>query len=288
MCIKFAVIRNSRIFATLLKQEAHGRLAQLVQSICLTSRGSAVRIRQRPPKKEALHTMMQGFFVSVSSMLVSIVMKTLLLVDNQDITREGMKAVALRVGGLSVPKEAGSQKELTQLLIIHPDAIVILDYTLLDISADYLLILQERFKEAHFMLFSDSLSEDFIRRMVFSGGTSFSVVMKDAPMAEIEEGLRKAKQHIPYVCTRIAWQLQHKEEKRDEQVSPLTATEREILKLMALGKTTKEIAAERFLSVYTVMTHRKNIFRKLEVNNVHEATKYALRAGIVDAVEYYI
>jgi DNA-binding CsgD family transcriptional regulator len=67
-----------------------------------------------------------------------------------------------------------------------------------------------------------------------------------------------------------------------------TVTEREILKLMALGKTTKEIAAERFLSVYTVMTHRKNIFRKLEVNNVHEATKYALRAGIVDVVEYYI
>ena len=46
--------------------ERDGRLAQLVQSICLTSRGSAVRIRQRPPKNEALHTMMQGFFVSVS------------------------------------------------------------------------------------------------------------------------------------------------------------------------------------------------------------------------------
>ena len=214
-------------------------------------------------------------------------MKTLLLVDNQDITREGMKAIAVRVGELSVPKEGNSQKELAHLLIAYPDAIVVLDYTLLDTSAEYLLILQERFKEAHFILFSDSLSEDFIRRMVFSG-TSFSVVMKDAPLAEIEEGLRKAKQHIPYICTRIAWQLKHKEETKEELVSPLTATEREILKLMALGKTTKEIAAERFLSVYTVMTHRKNIFRKLEVNNVHEATKYALRAGIVDAVEYYI
>ena len=55
------------------------------------------------------------------------------------------------------------------------------------------------------------------------------------------------------------------------------------LKLMALGKTTKEIAAERFLSVYTVMTHRKNIFRKLEVNNVQDVYKRqgkAFRAGI--------
>lgn len=213
-------------------------------------------------------------------------MKTLLLIDNQDITREGMKAVAARVGGFAETIEGASQEELTRLLIAHPDAVMVLDYTLLDTSADYLLILQERFKKAHFILFSDSLSEDFIRRMVFSGA-SFSVVMKDAPVPEIEETLRKAKQQTQYICARISFLLEHKTPSK-ELVSPLTATEREILKLLALGKTTKEIASERFLSVYTVMTHRKNIFRKLEVNNVYEATKYALRAGIVDTVEYYI
>jgi DNA-binding NarL/FixJ family response regulator len=73
-----------------------------------------------------------------------------------------------------------------------------------------------------------------------------------------------------------------------EPVEPLTATEREILKSIALGKTTKEVASERYLSVYTVMTHRKNIFRKLRVNNLHEATKYAMRAGLVDMAEYCI
>lgn len=214
-------------------------------------------------------------------------MKTLLLVDNRDITREGMKAIAARIGGFAAVREADTQRELTRQLIETPDSVVVLDYTLLDTSAEYLLILRERFKDAHFILFSESLSEDFIRRMIFCG-TSFSVVMKDAPIVEIEEGLRKAKQNVQYICTRIAWQLQHHEEKKEKQTSPLTVAEREILKLMALGKTTKEIAAERFSSVYTVMTHRKNIFRKLEVNNVYEATKYALRAGIVDAVEYYI
>ena len=172
-------------------------------------------------------------------------MKTLLLIDNQDITREGMKTVAGRIGGFAAIKEAGSQSELTGLLVDNPNAVAVLDYTLFDTSAEYLLILQERFKEAHFVLFSDNLSEDFIRRMVFSG-TSFSVVMKDAPMIEIEEGLRKAKQHLQYMCTRAVWLLQHKEDKKDKLVSPLTVTEREILKLMALGKTTKEIAAERF------------------------------------------
>ncbi|MEG0456434.1 MAG: LuxR C-terminal-related transcriptional regulator, partial [Bacteroides sp.] len=68
----------------------------------------------------------------------------------------------------------------------------------------------------------------------------------------------------------------------------LTATEKIILKAIALGKTTKEIAAEKTLSFHTINSHRKNIFRKLGVNNVHEATKYAMRAGIVDLAEYYI
>jgi DNA-binding NarL/FixJ family response regulator len=68
----------------------------------------------------------------------------------------------------------------------------------------------------------------------------------------------------------------------------LTKTEKEILRDIALGMTTKEIAERRFSSFHTVNTHRKNIFRKLGVNNVHEATKYAFKAGLVDAAEYYI
>ncbi len=68
----------------------------------------------------------------------------------------------------------------------------------------------------------------------------------------------------------------------------LTPAERKCTEKIALGKTTKEIAAEKNLSFHTVNSHRKNIFRKLGVNNVHEATKYAMKAGIVDLVEYYI
>jgi DNA-binding NarL/FixJ family response regulator len=50
----------------------------------------------------------------------------------------------------------------------------------------------------------------------------------------------------------------------------------------------KEIAQQRVSSIHTIVTHKKNIFRKLEVNNVYEATKYALRAGLVEMVEYYL
>jgi two-component system, NarL family, response regulator LiaR len=68
----------------------------------------------------------------------------------------------------------------------------------------------------------------------------------------------------------------------------LTPTEREILKLLAQGYASKEIAAQRHLSLHTVATHRKNLFRKLGVSSVQEATRLALRAGLVDLAEYYI
>ena len=48
------------------------------------------------------------------------------------------------------------------------------------------------------------------------------------------------------------------------------------------------IIAERFSSIHTVTTHRKNIFRKLGINTAHEAVKYALRAGLIDSSEFYI
>ena len=75
---------------------------------------------------------------------------------------------------------------------------------------------------------------------------------------------------------------------QNEEHIKLTKTETEILIAIAQGMTSREIAEKRFLSFHTVNTHRKNIFRKLGVNNVHEATRYALRAGLIDAAEYYI
>jgi DNA-binding NarL/FixJ family response regulator len=126
-----------------------------------------------------------------------------------------------------------------------------------------------------------------MRRIVFSSD-KFSVVMKDCDKEEIEAALQYAVDSERFICHRITNLLLSKKVMAEKQDSILTSTEQEILKLIALGRTTKEIASERFSSTHTIITHRKNIFRKLAVNNVHEATKYALRAGIVDSAEYYI
>ncbi len=208
-----------------------------------------------------------------------------LLADNQDITRAGLAYVleGMNVSFQPVTDKAGLIEQLKN----NVQAAVFIDYTLFDINdADELLILSLRFPEVRWILFSDELSSEFIRRVVVSSNM-VSVVMKDSPMNEIRDCIKAVIAQQRYICQQAAEQLIAPSAIPTERLN-LTKTETEILKDIALGLTTKEIAERRFSSFHTVNTHRKNIFRKLNVNNAHEATKYALRAGLVDAAEYYI
>lgn len=210
------------------------------------------------------------------------------MADNQAITRLGVKYLALEAGReLSSIKEAVGLQELSMMLSSYPDSVVIIDYTLFDCTADQLWILKERFPQSVFVLFSDALSGSFIRRMVL-GSIQFSLLFKDSDVYEVTTCLDEAEQGRQYICMKAKSWLYEKERDVVSDMPQLTMTEKEVLRSLALGKTTKEIAAERFLSVYTVMTHRKNIFRKLNVNNAQEAIRYALRAGIVNVAEYCI
>ncbi len=178
--------------------------------------------------------------------------------------------------------------EMIEQLKQHGDAVIVLDYTLFDINdVEELEILYQRFPQAQWVLFSDDLSTDFVRRVV-AISPRFSILMKESPSQEILACLQYARRHQRFICQRMAELLLAPAQGRIEEEVKLTPTETEVLKDIALGLTTKEIAEKRFSSFHTVNTHRKNIFRKLGVNTVHEATKYALRAGLVDSAEYYI
>ena len=213
-------------------------------------------------------------------------MRNYIIADNQELTAYALQSLLKRDEGSAIFR-AVDRAGLTELLKEHEDAVVFLDYTLFDIAdEDQLLIVAERFSLSEWILISDELTPQFIRRVVYSSH-QFSVVFKDGPMSEIREALQAVNRHSRYLSQRALESIiiqQQEEEKPDI----LTATETEIVKAIALGKTTKEIAAERFSSIHTVTTHRKNIFRKLGINTAHEAVKYALRAGLIDASEFYI
>jgi len=214
-------------------------------------------------------------------------MKNIIIADNQDITQAGMAYVLSKRDNISC-RVARDKSELILLLNDCPEAVVILDYTLFDISSESdLLNIGQRFPLAHLILWSEELSVDFIRHLV-NASNWISVLMKDAKMAEIEQCLDYVLQGQRFLCQHATNMILTPTVSVDNETVALTKTETEILKEIALGATTREIAEKRFSSFHTVNTHRKNIFRKLGVNNVHEAIRYAMRSGLVDAAEYYI
>lgn len=219
-------------------------------------------------------------------------MREYIIADNQDISKAGMMFLLSKQKDVSILLEADNKTELIQQLRLYPQAVVILDYTLFDFAgADELIVLQERFKEVDWILFSDELSLNFLRQILFSS-MAFGVVMKDNSKEEIVTALQCASRKQRYICNHVSNLLLSGNSPSGTAPTIedhlLTQTEKNILKEIAQGKTTKVIAAEKNLSFHTINSHRKNIFRKLGVNNVHEATKYAMRAGIVDLAEYYI
>lgn len=210
------------------------------------------------------------------------------LADRQGITRAGLMYVIGQMEGCSC-KYVEDKCELLQVLSRDEASVVVLDYTLFDFNDQAeLLIVSQRFPLVRWVLFSEDLSVDFAHQMVVASNM-FGIVMKESPLQEIREALQYAVSGRRFICQRMAEMLltPNTSSSADDMVK-LTKTETEILKCIALGMTTKEIAEKRFSSFHTINTHRKNIFRKLGVNNAHEATKYALRAGLVDSAEYYI
>ncbi len=113
------------------------------------------------------------------------------------------------------------------------------------------------------------LSESFIRQVVME--RNIGVLLKECAGDEIVAALRCSLRGERYLCHQIANMLASNSYRRDVPTD-LTATELEVLRLIARGKTVKEIAAIRVSSIHTIITHKKNIFRKLEVNNIYEAT----------------
>ena len=209
-----------------------------------------------------------------------------IVADNQDITRAGIHAYIRALIAAATVTDVADKRALTAALSDCGAAVVVIDYALFDINGiDDFLILRARFPKVMWMLFSNELSDSLIRRLC--AVNNVSIVLKDNAGEEIRAALACATRGERYLCHEVTNLIAAGMTSRTD-VSPLTPAETEVLKLIAKGASVKEMAAARNSSVHTIITHKKNIFRKLGVNNVYEATKYALRAGLVEMMEYYI
>jgi DNA-binding NarL/FixJ family response regulator len=218
-------------------------------------------------------------------------MKTgIIIFDRQDITRLGMETLISKMYPQEQDYEisvADTKDMLVRYLISNPDSLAVIDYTLSDMnSVNALLNISARFPKVRWILFSDELSVQFLKKVLCND--AFSVVLKSSDLSEIETAVSLALDWQVFVCANVKELLSSSDKNDTGLNNVLTLTEKEVLREIFWGKTAREIAATRNISMHTVFTHRKNIYRKLEVNNSQEASIYALRAGILDTSDYSI
>lgn len=133
------------------------------------------------------------------------------------------------------------------------------------------------------ILFQNEIDDQVLA--VFGGMPSVSMILKGNSEEEIRACLKSVLGLERFLCHQLSNRILNRKRAVDNNI--LTASEIEILRFISLGKSVKEIAALRFCSTHTIVTHKKNIFHKIQVNSVYEATRYALRIGLIDT-DYYI
>ena len=117
-----------------------------------------------------------------------------------------------------------------------------------------------------------------------------NVVLKTAGQQDIFDSINSALTGKKYYSNELLDLIfdQNNNKGAIPDTGQLTASELEIVRLISEGLTTKEIAARKFISFHTVISHRKNIFRKLGVKSVSELIMYGIKAGWITTIEYYI
>ncbi len=214
----------------------------------------------------------------------------ILIADSQALTREGITSVLKNTGNYDIVGSIESNNELFDFLENNTPSILIIDpYRLNDFLISYLAKLTGIFPVSRILVLTGNPVYGNMIKILEFGITH--IILKDCTKVELLIALTALEKNEKYLCKEVVEALLKENltiSKNKSTVTHLTKKEFEIIHLIAKGLSTKEIAAKDFLSVHTVNTHRKNIFKKLGINNTSELIMYAVRTGIVDTTEYYI
>ena len=166
---------------------------------------------------------------------------------------------------------------------------LITDNTLLDYNdPDDLLRIKRKFPQLAILILTNSLNKAEFTELSKIGIKN--IIYKTADRDEVLSAVEAACKGKKYYADEIIDMILEMGENKSvlEEPTQLTVSEIEIVRLIANGLTTKEIASLKNISFHTVNTHRKNIFRKMGVCSASELIIHAIKAGWIDNIEYYI
>lgn len=204
----------------------------------------------------------------------------ILLADDHKILRDGLKNVIEKNAGMRVIGEAENGRQAMKLCRkLEPD-IVVMDVAMPGLNGieatSQIVAENEDCKVIALSMYSD---KRFVKGMLKAG--AFGYILKDAASEELIHAIKSVSANQKYLCQKISGiVLNELLNNMEQDESKLSQREREILQLIAEGKSSKEIGEILFLSSKTVDSHRKNIMDKLELHTLPDLTKYAIRSGL--------
>jgi len=206
-----------------------------------------------------------------------------LLADDHALVRAGMRSLLRDIEGVEVVGEAADGGQALALAERERPDVVLLDIAMKGMNG---LEAAARFRELHpgikVIILSMHASEEYVLQALRAGAAAY--LIKDSATAELELALRSVMRGETYLSPAISRQVVEGYVQRvgaGAGEDPLTPRQREVLKRIAEGRSTKEIAFDLGLSVKTVETHRAQIMERVGIRDVAGLVRYAMRTGLV-------
>lgn len=209
-----------------------------------------------------------------------------LVVDDHQLFRLGLVNMLSESPNIEVVAEATNGSDaIEKVATYHPD-IVLMDIGMPGQNGiEVTTYLQQNFSESRIIALSMHTDKHYIKAMLEAGASGY--LFKNCTFNQLLEGITTVHEGKKYLDGEATEVLIHSylghEDSPNEIVHDVKLSEREseVLKLIADGKTTREISEELFISVKTVGTHKQNILEKLELGSTADLIKYALKKGII-------
>jgi DNA-binding NarL/FixJ family response regulator len=207
-----------------------------------------------------------------------------LLVDDHRLMREGLRKILESTPGIEVVGEAEDGRSALAAVAEERPEVVVMDVGMAGMNGiDATQRLRKDHPEVRVVALSTHADKRYVRNMIRAGASAY--VLKESASEDLLRAVRAAAQGEHYLSPQITGSLLESwttpmVPESSSVYEVLGAREREVLRHLAEGKTSKEIATQLGLSIKTVETHRRNITQKVGIHSIAELTKYAVREGL--------
>lgn len=212
-----------------------------------------------------------------------------IIADSQFLVVEALRSLLRKEEKYTIAGTANTKDDLYKLLEKQNCDLLITDFATIDYDGlEDLKNIYQICPQISVLILTNAISKQEFNGLAKIGVRNiiFKTADKDEIFSAIESTLKGKKFYSDEILDLFIDLSNNKYMVEDPK--HLTVSEIEIVKLIANGLTTKEIASKRNISYHTVNTHRKNIFKKVDVSNTSELIIHAIKSGWIDNIEYYI